>query len=243
MLKRLTDICFSLIGLIIFSPVLLIFCFLIWLQDFNNPFYISSRVGRLNKDFKLIKLRSMVVNADSSGVDSTSTDDKRITKIGSLIRQFKIDEIPQLINVFLGQMSFVGPRPNVRSDVNLYTKKEELLLIVKPGITDFSSIIFSDEGEILAGSEDPDLKYNQIIRPWKSRLGILYIQNASFLLDFKLLIYTLVSIFWKDFIIELICKELRNIGADKRLIEICTRKETLTPHPPPGTDRIFKRVL
>ena len=129
----------------------------------------------------------MIVNADSSGVDSTSTDDNRITKVGSLIRQFKIDEIPQLINVLLGQMSFVGPRPNVRSDVDLYTKKEELLLTIKPGITDFSSIIFSDEGEILSGSKDPDLKYNQIIRPWKSRLGILYIQNASFLLDFKLL--------------------------------------------------------
>ena len=241
MFKRFIDFLFSLIGLIILSPVLLIFCFLIWVQDPKSPFYISLRVGKQNKDFRLIKLRSMVVNADSSGVDSTSKDDIRITKIGSLIRQYKIDEIPQLINVLLGQMSFVGPRPNVRSDVNLYTKKEEFLLNVKPGITDFSSIIFSDEGEILAGSKDPDLKYNQVIRPWKSRLGILYIENSSIFLDLKLLIYTLIAILRKDIVINLINKELLTIGAEKELIEVCKRRKKLIPYPPPGSDGVYKR--
>ena len=162
-------------------PLIIIFSLLIWLQDFNSPFYIADRVGKYGKLFKMIKFRSMIVNASSSGVESTAEDDNRITNIGKVVRKFKIDEIPQLFNVFMGQMSFVGPRPNVLNETNLYSKVENKILTVRPGITDFSSIVFSDEGDILKGSKNPDLRYNQIIRPWKSRLGIFYISNSDFL--------------------------------------------------------------
>ena len=158
---------------------------IIWLSDFNSPFYVSSRVGKDNKPFKLIKLRSMIINADKTGIDSTSKSDNRITKVGKIIRKFKLDELCQLFNVLLGEMSLVGPRPNVKREVDLYSDIEINLLNVKPGITDFSSIVFSDEGDILDGAENPDLRYNQLIRPWKSRLGLIYIKNSSILLKFN----------------------------------------------------------
>ena len=120
----------------------------------------------------MIKLRSMIVNAEKSKVDSTSSNDPRITKIGKIIRKLKLDELSQLFNVFIGEMSLVGPRPNVKRETDLYTKVEKNLLSVKPGITDFASIIFSDESEILKNVDDPDISYNQLIRPWKSRLGL-----------------------------------------------------------------------
>ena len=133
-------------------PLIIIFSLLIWLQDFKSPFYVADRVGKYGKLFKMIKFRSMIVNASSSGVDSTAEDDNRITNIGKIVRKFKIDEIPQLFNVFMGKMSFVGPRPNVLNETNLYSEIENKILTVRPGITDFSSIVFSDEGEILKGS-------------------------------------------------------------------------------------------
>ncbi|VVM17401.1 hypothetical protein BSPWISOXPB_2715 [uncultured Gammaproteobacteria bacterium] len=119
-----------------------------WKQDKKSPFYMAPRVGRNNIIFKMVKLRSMVSNADSSGVDSTSANDSRITPIGHKIRKYKLDEITQLWNVLIGDMSLVGPRPNVKNETDLYTSVEEKLLLVKPGITDFSSIVFSDEGDI-----------------------------------------------------------------------------------------------
>ena len=136
----------------------------------------------------MVKFRSMIIDASASGVDSTASDDKRITTIGRIVRKFKIDEIPQLFNVMIGDMSFVGPRPNVESETRMYSKVEQRILSVKPGITDFSSIVFSDEGDILKGSDDPDLKYNQIIRPWKSRLALLYIDNRTLMIDIKIII-------------------------------------------------------
>ena len=147
--------------------------YLVYRQDKESPFYMAPRVGRNNTIFKMAKLRSMVSNADKSGVDSTSANDSRITPIGHKIRKYKLDELTQLWNVFIGDMSLVGPRPNVQRDVDLYTKDEKNLLNVRPGITDFSSIVFSDEGDILKDKKDPDLSYNQLIRPWKSRLGLI----------------------------------------------------------------------
>ena len=179
MIKRLTDILLSISLLIFISPILFIFSFLIWLDDKSNPIYVAKRIGKDGKEFNFYKLRSMIINADASGVDSTSVSDIRITSIGKLIRKFKIDELPQLWHVVIGKMSLVGPRPNVWNDVKIYTEEEKKLLSVKPGITDFSSIIFSDEGEILSKFEDPDLKYNQLIRPWKSRLGLFYIKKEA----------------------------------------------------------------
>ena len=179
MIKRLVDILASFFGLLITSPILLPVMFLVWKEDKRSPFYIASRSGRNGTTFKMVKLRSMVVDADKSGVDSTSGNDMRITPIGHKIRRYKLDELIQLWNVLIGDMSLVGPRPNVKNETDLYTDVEKRLLLVRPGITDFSSIVFSDEGEILEGKKDPDLSYNQLIRPWKSRLGLAYIENQS----------------------------------------------------------------
>ena len=157
-MKRLFDIVGSSLGLIVASPVLLPVMFLVWKQDGHSPFYVAPRIGKGGKQFKMVKLRSMIINADKSGVDSTGVNDQRITKIGHFIRRYKLDELTQLWNVLIGDMSLVGPRPNVQRETDLYTVLERKLLTVKPGITDISSIVFSDEGDILKDVEDPDIE-------------------------------------------------------------------------------------
>ena len=171
-MKRIFDILVASIGLCVASPVLLPVMFLVWLQDKHSPFYVADRIGKDGKAFRMVKLRSMVIGADKNEVDSTSACDERITPIGRAIRRFKLDELTQLWNVLLGSMSMVGPRPNVKRETDLYTPLEAQLLTVKPGITDFASIVFSDEAEILKDASDPDLAYNQLIRPGKSLLGL-----------------------------------------------------------------------
>jgi lipopolysaccharide/colanic/teichoic acid biosynthesis glycosyltransferase len=238
MVKRLFDFIVALILIVIFSPLLILFSFLIWQQDWHSPFYIAPRVGKDEKLFNMIKFRSMIVNADKSGVDSTSVNDNRITPLGSLIRNYKIDELPNFFNILKGEMSFVGPRPNVKRETDLYTDQEKLLLKMRPGITDFASIIFSDEGDILKYSKDPDLDYNQLIRPWKSRLGIFYIKNRSIWMDIKLMFLTAIAIISKSKSIELINKILLKKSTDEELIKVSLRDVPLTPHPPPGADTI-----
>ena len=185
MIKRSFDIFTSFFGLLFLSPILFLAIFLVWKEDKRSPFYVTKRLGKNNKLFKMIKLRSMSVDADKSGVVSSSDNDIRITSIGQKIRRYKLDEFIQLWNVLIGDMSLVGPRPNVKDETDLYTNIEKKLLSVRPGITDFSSIVFSDEGNILKEKNNPDLAYNQLIRPWKSRLGLIYVKNRSFLLDIK----------------------------------------------------------
>jgi len=236
--KRGFDIIASLFGLLIFSPLLTLFTLLIWLQDFKSPFYISNRVGKNEKIFKIIKLRSMVINADKKGIDSTSLNDERITRIGHFIRSYKLDELSQLWNVFKGDMSLVGPRPNVKRETDLYTSTERELLSVKPGITDFASIVFADEGEILSGVKDPDISYNQLIRPGKSELGLFYISNQSFLLDIFILILTIIAIFSRAKSLSLLTYTLKKLGAKTELIELAGRKKPLVPMPPPGASKI-----
>lgn len=237
-MKRLFDIVFSFLGLVVMSPVLLIFMFLIWLQDYHSPFYAAPRVGWQGKIFRMVKLRSMIVGADKTGIDSTSASDKRITWVGHLIRSYKLDEFSQLWNVLRGDMSLVGPRPNVEREVALYTDEEKRLLDVRPGITDLASIVFSDEGEILAGTEDPDLKYNQLIRPWKSRLGLLYIRERAFLIDIYIICLTVIAMLSRPLALAGVERIVRNLGADNKLIEVAKRKEPLQPYPPPGSGRI-----
>jgi lipopolysaccharide/colanic/teichoic acid biosynthesis glycosyltransferase len=237
-IKRIFDITISLLGLIIFSLPVIVISLIVWLQDFGSPLYISERIGKNGKPFKILKLRSMIKNASSFGVDSTASNDKRITPIGHLIRKFKLDELTQLLNVFLGQMSLVGPRPNVLSETKLYTNEERIILTVKPGITDFASIVFSDEGEILAGKSDPDLAYNQLIRPWKSRLAILYTNLSSFRIDLTLILITIVSLFSRERALKMIVRLLTKMHAENEIIKISSRKIKLTPHPPPGSDKI-----
>ena len=223
MKKRLFDILFSALGLLLLSPIFLIFIILIYLQDRSNPFYRAPRVGENERIFTMVKLRSMIANADNSKVDSTASDDIRITRVGSLIRKYKLDELTQLWNVLKGDMSLVGPRPNVQRDVDLYSDLERSLLSVKPGITDFSSIVFSDEGDILSGLKDPDVGYNQLIRPWKSKLGILYINKRTFLLDIFLIFSTIIAIINKKTALDLISKRLKELTEDEELISVCKR--------------------
>jgi len=238
MIKRLVDILASLFGLLITSPILLPVMFLVWKEDKKSPFYIAPRSGRNGTIFKMVKLRSMVVDADKTGVDSTSGNDMRITPIGHKIRRYKLDELVQLWNVLIGDMSLVGPRPNVKTETDLYTDVEKKLLLVRPGITDFSSIVFSDEGEILEGRDDPDIAYNQLIRPWKSRLGLIYIKNQSFLLDLQLVLYTVVAIISKQKALIWVVEKLKKLNVDAETIKISKRKVSLYPFPPPGSGEI-----
>lgn len=238
MMKRLVDVLASLFGLLIVSPILLPVMFLVWKEDKKSPFYIAPRSGRNGTTFKMVKLRSMVVGADKSGVDSTSDNDMRITPIGHKIRRYKLDELIQLWNVLIGDMSLVGPRPNVKHETDLYTNAEKGLLLVRPGITDLSSIVFSDEGDILEGKQNPDLAYNQLIRPWKSRLGLIYIENQSFLLDIKLIVYTVVAIISKQRALNWVASELTKMNVDSDIVHISKREVELYPFPPPGSHQI-----
>lgn len=238
MLKRLFDFTASAFGLLLASPVLLPVMFLVWRQDGHSPFYVAPRVGLNDKSFKMIKLRSMVINADKSGVDSTAANDNRITAVGQFIRRYKLDELTQLWNVFKGDMSLVGPRPNVKRETDLYTPVERKLLNVKPGITDISSIVFSDEGDILKDQPDPDIAYNQLIRPGKSILGLLYIENQTLWLDIRLCFLTVIAILSREKALAGIQKVLKDINATDDVLQLAQRTQALVPRPPPGGDRI-----
>jgi lipopolysaccharide/colanic/teichoic acid biosynthesis glycosyltransferase len=237
-MKRLFDIVVSSLGLIAASPVILPVMFLVWRQDGHSPFYVAPRVGKDDTLFQMIKLRSMIKNADKTGVDSTGANDMRITPVGHFIRRYKLDEITQLWNVLKGDMSVVGPRPNVKRETDLYTAEERRLLSVKPGITDYSSIVFSDEGDILKDQADPDIAYNQLIRPGKSKLGLAYIQHRSLLLDLQLCVLTAMAIVSRERALAGVVSLLRARHASDELIAIASRKQPLVPTPPPGATRI-----
>lgn len=232
-MKRVLDLFFSSFGLLIFSPFLISLIILIWIQDFKNPIYSSVRIGKNKKEFLMYKLRSMRINSDRSGVESTSSNDMRITEIGKIIRNLKMDELSQLINVFFGSMSLVGPRPNTLKGVSKYTQLEKKLLEMKPGITDFASIVFSDEGDILKSSNDPDLDYDKLIRPRKSLLGLFYVKNSSILIDVCLCLITVTAIFSRKKGLFLLGGLLKFLKADKSLIDIASRVEKLEPMAPP----------
>jgi lipopolysaccharide/colanic/teichoic acid biosynthesis glycosyltransferase len=189
--------------------------------------------------FSMFKIRSMVVNADRNKVDSTGNTDPRITPIGKVLRACKVDEMSQLVNVLLGDMSLVGPRPNVKRETDLYSPEEARLLSVKPGITDFSSIVFSDLGTIISAAEDANIAYNQLVRPWKSRLGLFYLDTMSLRLDVFLVMATAISIVNRPRALSLLASKLSELEASEELIRICKREEKLVPTPPPG----FKHVI
>lgn len=237
-MKRIVDVVLSLTGLMFASPLLLPVMFLVWRQDGYSPFYIAQRVGKDGKQFRMVKLRSMVRNADRSGVDSTSGADPRITPLGHFIRRYKLDELTQLWNVLIGDMSLVGPRPNVKRETDLYTPAEKRLLSVKPGITDFASIVFSDEGDILRNQADPDIAYNQLIRPWKSRLGLFYVENRTVILDLRLILLTALAIASRRAALVRVQLLLRERGAPEQLCRIAGREDELVPYPPPGMTTI-----
>lgn len=238
MFKRIIDIGVSSIGLLATAPALAPAMLLIWLQDRQSPLYMAPRVGKDGRMFRMVKLRSMVVNADRTGVDSTAAHDPRITPVGRVIRRFKLDEIAQLWNVLVGDMSLVGPRPNVERETARYTGEERRLLSVRPGITDISSIVFADLGDILKDSADPNLDYNRLVRPWKSRLGIFYIEHRSMLVDFALILLTGVAIVSRPTALALVARMIAFAGASDELCRIARRSEVLRPCPPPGADRV-----
>ena len=239
-MKRVFDITFSLLGLIFTWPILLLFSLAVWYQDRHSPLYIAPRVGFHGKEFSMIKMRSMIVNAHTSGVDSTASSDPRVTAIGRIIRRYKLDELMQLFNVIKGDMSLVGPRPNVRREVDMYTKLEMKLLNVRPGITDISSIVFSDEAEILRYSSDPDIDYNQLIRPGKGELGVYYVENRNMQMDILLIITTILGILSRKLSLRLLTIYLRYRRAPDSIVQICSRINPLIPRPPYGADTIVK---
>lgn len=227
--------------LVLASPVLIPVLILVWLQDRESPIYIGQRVAQNGVGtFGMRKVRSMVANADKSGLASTSSQDNRITPIGRFVRRAKIDELGQLFNVLGGEMSLVGPRPQVEHDVNLYTDVEKTLLTVRPGITDLASIVFSDEGDILAPFKDPDLAYNQRIRPWKSRLAMVWVHNQSVSLYFRCLYLTFLAVVNKPRARDGVVATLKKLNADVELIRIAKRDAPLEPSAPPGTTEIFQ---
>lgn len=193
MLKHLFDIVFSLIGLLVFSPLMATIVILIK-KDGGPAFYRGVRIGRYGKPFRIYKFRTMVVNAEKLGGPSTADDDPRITKIGKFLRKYKLDELPQLINVLKGEMSFVGPRPEVQHYVDMFTEEEKAILSVRPGITDWASLWNPDEGAVLAGSKDPEKAYMEKIRPEKLKLQLKYVREGSFRIDLRIILLTLKTI-------------------------------------------------
>ncbi len=237
-MKRLVDVVLGTILSVLTLPIILTLCVAIWISDRHSPFYVSSRIGLNGRPFKMIKLRTMVVGADTTGVDSTAAGDPRITRIGHFLRRYKIDEITQLWNVVLGHMTFVGPRPNVEREVRLYSAEERLTLSVRPGVTDLASIVFSDLADLLSGLPDPNLSYNQLVRPWKSRLAIFYVQNRTGTMDLRIVLLTLVSVLNRERALDRVARLLQSRGASATLVAAARRSKPLEPTPPPGVDKI-----
>jgi len=197
MLKRLFDIVFSLFGLILVSPLFLVIAVLIKRESPGKAFYRGERVGKNGKPFKIFKFRTMVPAAEKLGGPSTAGDDPRLLKIGLFLKKYQLDELPQLINVLKGEMSLVGPRPEVKMYVDMMTDEEKrVILSVKPGMTDLASLWNFHESEILKGSKNPEKTYQEKIRPEKIRLQIEYVKNRSFLLDLKIIIKTILKVFY-----------------------------------------------
>ena len=206
MIKRVFDFTASLVGLILFSPLLLFIA--LWIKyDSSGPiFYRGKRAGRFGKPFAIFKFRSMVTNADKLGGPTTSGDDPRVTSSGRFIRRCKLDEISQLINVLIGDMSLVGPRPEIVSKVELYSAEERETLNLRPGITDWASIWNSDEGGVLDGLPDPDAAYEKVLRPRKMELQLYYYRTRNIFVDFKIILCTIRKVLQKRFI----PRELKN---------------------------------
>ena len=192
--KRFFDIAAATLGLVFLSPFLLWIAWLIRREDGGPVFYRGVRVGLHGKLFRIFKFRTMVVDAEKMGASSTSDDDLRITWIGKFLRKYKLDELPQLINVLTGGMSIVGPRPEVQRYTDMYTQEEKAILTVRPGITDWASIWNADEGAALTGMADPEKAYEELIRPTKLKLQLKYVNEQSFLTDLKIILLTLLAI-------------------------------------------------
>jgi len=193
MFKRLFDVVFSFLGLMIFSPILIFISLIIKLDSKVPVFYRGERAGKFGKIFRIFKFRTMVVNAEKIGGPSTALNDPRLTKIGKFLRTYKLDELPQLINVLKGEMSFVGPRPQVKKYVQLYKEEEKIILTVRPGMTDYATIRYIYLDKIL-GDNDVDKLYREKVEPEKNKLRIKYVEHHSFWIDLKIIFQTIWAI-------------------------------------------------
>lgn len=191
---RFFDIIFSIMGLVILSPLFIVLYLLIRLESKGGGFYSQERIGKNGKPFKLYKFRSMRIGSDKKGLITIGEKDNRITKTGFILRKYKLDELPQLWNVFIGDMSLVGPRPEVKKYTDLYTEEQKQVLHVRPGITDWASIKYVDENKILGESKTPDEAYVNLIMPNKIKLNMVYIQNQTLGEYFKIIFTTFKEI-------------------------------------------------
>ena len=194
MVKRFFDIILSFFGLCLLSPLFLFLAVWILLDSKGNVFYRQIRVGRNGKDFFLYKFRSMSPGSDKKGLLTIGGNDARITRAGKFIRKYKLDELPQLINVFIGDMSLVGPRPEVRKYVDLYSEEQKKVLTVRPGITDYASIEYFNENDILAKSVNPEQTYIDEVMPHKLELNLKYIRDIGLITDIRIILLTLFKI-------------------------------------------------
>ena len=197
LMKRCFDFLLALLGLMLMWPALLAFGLFIKAEDHGSVFYRGPRVGLGGRPFRILKFRTMRPDAERSGVTSTANDDPRVTRIGSVLRRYKLDELPQLWNVLCGEMSLVGPRPEVQRFVDLYTEEEKAILTVRPGLTDWASLWNIDEGAILEGSADPDQAYCELIRPKKLQLQLAYVRQAGFWTDLGILCQTMGAVLFR----------------------------------------------
>jgi lipopolysaccharide/colanic/teichoic acid biosynthesis glycosyltransferase len=198
MIKRAFDLLVATILLIFLAPLFLLFIIIIRVGSNGPAFYLQTRVGLHGKDFRIFKFRTMFTGSDKKGLLTVGGKDQRITPAGVFLRKYKLDELPQLINVFIGDMSLVGPRPEVRKYVDLYKDEQLRVLDVKPGITDYASIEYSNENELLAGADDPEKEYINTIMPAKLKLNLKYIAEKSLITDLKIILRTLAKIISGD---------------------------------------------
>jgi lipopolysaccharide/colanic/teichoic acid biosynthesis glycosyltransferase len=193
-MKRLFDIFFSLAGLVLISPLFIVIAFFVKAGSKGPVFYLQNRVGLNAKQFKLFKFRTMYPEADKKGLLTVGGRDPRVTPTGYFLRKYKLDELPQLLNVLLGDMSLVGPRPEVEKYVALYNPEQQQVLKVRPGITDYASIAYFQENELLSKSSNPEKTYIEEVMPAKLQLNLKYINEAGLLTDVKLILKTVLRI-------------------------------------------------
>lgn len=219
-MKRLFDLCVATIGLIILSPLIALALLVVWGTDWRMPLYVPPRAGRNGAPFRMFKIRTMVVDADR-GSEVTLKVDPRVTPVGAFLRRFKLDETPQLLNVVKGDMSLVGPRPSTLLAAADFNEEERTILSAVPGITDLSSIVLSDMGALVQHAEDRDAAYDAMVRPWKSQLGLFYVQNAGILVDLEIILLTLAAILSRERCVRGVTALLERKNAPKYLIDAC----------------------
>jgi lipopolysaccharide/colanic/teichoic acid biosynthesis glycosyltransferase len=196
-IKRSFDFVVALAAMVVVSPIIIAVGLIIKLTSPGPVFYRGIRIGRYGLPFRMFKFRTMVINAENLGGSATAEDDPRITPIGRFIRRYKLDEFPQFLNVLLGDMSLVGPRPEVKKYVDMYTEQEKTILNLRPGITDWASIWNSNEAVVLEGSQDPEKTYEELIRPTKLTLQLFYACNPSLWVDVKILFHTFCKLLFE----------------------------------------------